>query len=96
MNKLKLLNVKSGVSPIARKSSFTFMAVLADVSINSRPVSSAYVWASFTTQHTKMESVIKNNNQKIRVSNLQSGLTPVTVCTQDFPAELTECNTVTG
>lgn len=38
-------------SPMARKSSLTFMAVLADVSIKSRPVSSAYVWASFYIQH---------------------------------------------
>lgn len=47
---LNVLNLMQGVSPIAKKSSLTFMAVLADVSMNSRPVSSAYVWASFVTQ----------------------------------------------
>lgn len=33
-------------SPMAMKISFTFMDVLADVSINSRLLSSAYDWAS--------------------------------------------------
>lgn len=38
---------------MARNSSLTFMAVFAEVSIKSKPVSSAYVWASFTIQHIK-------------------------------------------
>lgn len=38
---------------MARNSSLTFMAVFAEVSIKSKPVSSAYVWASFTIQHMK-------------------------------------------
>lgn len=32
--------------PIARKRSFTFIAVLAEVSINNKLLSSAYAWAS--------------------------------------------------
>ena len=32
--------------PIAKKISFTFMAVFAEVSMNRRPLSSAYDWAS--------------------------------------------------
>lgn len=42
---------------MARKSSLTFMAVLADVSIKSKPVSSAYVWASFVIQRTNKYKV---------------------------------------
>lgn len=54
---------------MARKSSLTFMAVLAEVSIKSKPVSSAYVWASFTIQDTnkyryKISSHLKNTKKK--------------------------------
>jgi len=33
--------------PIAMNISLTLLAVLADVSMKSRPLSSAYVWASY-------------------------------------------------
>jgi len=36
--------------PIAMKISFTLLAVFADVSMKSRPLSSAYVWASCKRQ----------------------------------------------
>lgn len=52
-----------GCSPIARKRSLTFMAVLAEVSINSRPVSSAYVWASWSTHSTT------KNTGKLEIRN---------------------------
>lgn len=37
-------------SPIAKNISFTFIAVFADVSMNKRPLSSAYDWASYTNK----------------------------------------------
>lgn len=49
---------KKGNSPMAKKSSLTFMAVLADVSIKSKPVSSAYVWASYTRNRHRNESAL--------------------------------------
>ena len=38
----RLLDKKMKNSPIAKKISFTFMAVFAEVSMNRRPLSSAY------------------------------------------------------
>ena len=41
---------------IAMKISLTFMAVLADVSINNKLFSSAYTWASCSTPNTKQKA----------------------------------------
>lgn len=72
---------------MARKSSLTFMAVLAEVSIKSKPVSSAYVWASFVIQRTnkykvnhqqsfeKIQTLNKINLKRTRVGTQTSDCT---------------------